>query len=118
MLSRYWNRSRRITPFRPSPSEWCSERTVQLTDEAVPKDWIVGLDSLEVLIPPLFPADSGGHVGTACLGHRWNGARASSPENAGGFITIIAGENIEPEILLYMLEVWEQPRMVQEAFNQ
>jgi hypothetical protein len=44
--------------------------------------------------------------------------RAPNPENAGGFITIIARERSDPQIRLQTLAVWEQPRMTQEAFDQ
>jgi hypothetical protein len=78
----------------------------------------MGLDDLEVLEQPRFPAYSRGHVVAEFLGHGWNGVRAPNPENPGRFITIIAREGSEPQIPLQTLAVWEQSRIIQEALNQ
>jgi hypothetical protein len=70
----------------PSRYEWCNYGTIPLTHEAVPKDWIVGPDGLEVLVYQAFTAHSRGFVVISYHRDNWHGARASNLENEGGLI--------------------------------
>jgi hypothetical protein len=100
------------------PTQSYREGMVPLTHEAVPKDWIVGRNGLEVLVYPRFPAESEGLVVSACLAEGCHGSRAPNPENAGGFITSIAREGSDTPVPGQTLAKWEQPRYIQAAINQ
>jgi hypothetical protein len=115
MKAKIWERELEIWL---SPKAWCTEFTTPVSHDAIPKDWMICPGDIEVWVEPPYPEESGGQVVVDCLGLGWHGGRSSNPENPGGFITGTTDDDMAPQESVRILEVWEQSRMVQEAFSE
>jgi hypothetical protein len=100
-----------------SATDWSTQQSIPLANEAVPRESIVAPKDVKCLIYPLFPVDSGLQGAAWCFGRQFIGSKIPNPESPGWFVTAVRREGIQGTIPDPIPVPWVQPRQVQQAIN-